>query len=210
MNRIEMRMHECESRATIQDDGSVILTGRPVVFNSWTDLGWFDEIIEPGALDETDLRDVRFLVNHDMRGIPLARSRRNNGNSTMLLVPDALGLNMEYARLDVGRNEQARALVSAIERGDISGMSFCFSVDSDKWDDLESDHPKRHILKISSIIEVSCVSFPAYEDTYINIREQSREALDNARAELESLKQARAVETAKAELDLLKAKLNLY
>ena len=210
MNRIEMRMFDGETRAEEQDDGIAVLTGRPVIFNSRTDLGWFDEIIEPGALDETDLRDVRFLINHDFKGLPLARSRRNNGNSTMLLTPDNMGLLMDWAKLDVKNNVDARKAVSSVSRGDVSGMSFCFSVDSDKWDDLESEHPTRHVLKISRIVEVSLCSFPAYEDTWIYIREQSREALDNARAELESLKKARAVETAKAELDLLKAKLNLY
>ena len=80
-----------EIRAEESDQGNVI-TGRPIVYNSRTDLGWFDEIIEPGALNSTDLTDVRFLVNHDLSKIPLARSRRNNGNSTMQLTVDNDGL----------------------------------------------------------------------------------------------------------------------
>lgn len=69
-----------------------IITGRPIVYGQRTNIGLFDEIIEPGALDKTDLRDVRFLVNHNLSMIPLARSRRNNGNSTMLLSPDTEGM----------------------------------------------------------------------------------------------------------------------
>ena len=205
MNRIEMRMHECESRATIQDDGSVILTGRPVVFNSWTDLGWFDEIIESGALDGADLTDVRFLVNHDTSKIPLARSRRNNGNSTMQFTVDAFGMLLDWVKLDVENNTEARALYSAVQRGDITGMSFMFSIDDEEWEDLESDHPTRHIRKIGSVVEVSAVTFPAYESTEINAR--SKEALDNARSAVETARQqsATSVET-DDELELLKAK----
>ena len=69
---LEQRSYNFEVRAEETDDGNII-TGRPVVYNSRTDLGWFDEIIEPGALNNTDLTDVRFLVYHDTSKIPLAR-----------------------------------------------------------------------------------------------------------------------------------------
>ena len=73
---LERRSYNFEIRAEEQE-GTGILTGRPIVYNSRTDLGWFDEIIDLGALDGADLTDVRFLVNHDLSKIPLARSRRN-------------------------------------------------------------------------------------------------------------------------------------
>lgn len=71
---LEQRSYNFEVRAEETDAGNII-TGRPIVYNSRTDLGWFDEIIEPGALNNTDLTDVRFLVNHDTSKIPLARSK---------------------------------------------------------------------------------------------------------------------------------------
>lgn len=180
------------------------ITGRPIVYNSRTDLGWFDEIIEPGALNEADLKDVRFLVNHDTRKIPLARSRRNNGNSTMKLSPNENGLDIDVS-LDTENNSEARALYSAVQRGDISGMSFMFSVDDEEWEDLESDHPTRHIRKIGSVVEVSAVTFPAYESTEINAR--SKEALDNARSAVETARQQRA-KSVDTDLELAKAKFN--
>lgn len=70
---LERRSYNFEVRAEETEAGNII-TGRPIVYNSRTDLGWFDEIIEPGALNNTDLTDVRFLVNHDTSKIPLARS----------------------------------------------------------------------------------------------------------------------------------------
>lgn len=184
---LEQRAYTFEVRAEETADGEKIITGRPIVYNSRTDLGWFDEIIESGALDGTDLTDVRFLVNHDTRMIPLARSRRNNGNSTMMLSADMQGLNMDFVKLDVENNSTSRALYSAVKRGDITGMSFMFSIDSEEWDDLESEHPTRRIKAISSVVEVSAVTFPAYDSTEINAR--SKAALDNARSALENARQ---------------------
>lgn len=203
---LERRSYNFEVRAEETERGHII-TGRPIVYNSRTDLGWFDEIIESGALDSTNLSDVRFLVNHDVSRIPLARSRRNNGNSTMQMSVDLLGLNLDWVNLDTENNTEARALYSAVQRGDISGMSFMFSVDDEEWEDLESDHPTRHIRKIGSVVEVSAVTFPAYESTEINAR--SKEALENARSTLDKARRQSAKPLDSGALELLKEKTKL-
>lgn len=206
---LERRSYNFEVRAESGEQGDII-TGRPIVYNSVTDLGCFDEVIESGALDNADLTDVRFLVNHDISRIPLARSRRNNGNSTMKLTPDANGLNMDYVRLDTENNSEARALYSAVNRGDISGMSFMFSIDEEQWENLESNHPTRRIKKIGSVVEISAVTFPAYKSTEIYAR--SKEALESARSALERARQLNAepLESGdKLELKLLKEKTKL-
>lgn len=204
--QLEQRSYNFEVRAEESDQGNII-TGRPIVYNSRTDLGWFDEIIEPGALNNTDLTDVRFLVNHDTNKIPLARSRRNNGNSTMQLTTDNDGLGIRVT-LDTENNSEARALYSAVQRGDISGMSFMFGIRDEEWEDLDSDHPTRHIIDISTVVEVSAVTFPAYESTEINAR--SKEALENARHAVETARseEQRSVDTDK-NLELLKQQLEL-
>ena len=201
---LEQRSYSFEVRAVSGEKGNII-TGRPIVYESKTDLGWFDEIIERGALDGADLTDVRFLVNHDISKIPLARSRRNNGNSTMQLSPDYEGMAIEV-QLDTENNSEARSLYSAVQRGDITGMSFMFSIDDEEWSDLESEHPTRRIKKIGSVVEVSAVTFPAYDSTEINAR--SKEALESARLALEKAKEERgqSVETDLNELELEKAK----
>lgn len=209
MNELERRFYNFDVSAEETERGH-ILTGRPIVYNSRTNIGPFDEIIEPGALDSTDLTDVRFLVNHNTMMIPLARSRRNNGNSTMKLTPDENGLLIDYVSLDVENNADARALESAVKRGDISGMSFMFSIDDFEWENLESDHPTRHITKIGSVVEVSAVTFPAYDATEIYAR--SKRALENARSALESARRHRAnsLESENKNcLELEKAKLKL-
>jgi len=204
-NDLEQRSYSFEIRAEENERGHVI-TGRPIVYNSRTDLGYFDEVIETGALNNTDLTDVRFLVNHDISKIPLARSRRNNGNSTMLLTVDAEGMGIRVD-LDTDNNAEARALYSAVERGDISGMSFMFAIRGEEWDNLDSDHPTRRITDISSVVEVSAVTFPAYNATTINAR--SKEALDSARSALENVRQQPAKPLDSGELDLLKEKTKL-
>lgn len=206
MKELERRSYNFEVRAEENKKGHII-TGRPIVYNSRTDLGYFDEVIESGALDGANLTDVRFLVNHDTRKIPLARSRRNNGNSTMQMSVDLYGLNLDWVNLDTENNSEARALYSAVQRGDISGMSFMFSVDGEEWTELESDHPTRHITKIGSVVEVSAVTFPAYESTEINAR--SKEALENARSALEKVRQQNAKPLDSGELELLKEKTKI-
>lgn len=205
-NQLERRSYDFEVRADTDEQGAII-TGRPIVYGSRTNLGLFDEIIMPGALDKADLTDVRFLVNHDVSKIPLARSRRNTGNSTMRLSVDEYGMNLDWVRLDVENNAESRSLYSAVQRGDISGMSFMFSVARDEWDELESDHPTRRILEIGSVIEISAVTFPAYDSTEIYAR--SKEALESARSALESARQQRANPLESGLLELLKEKTRI-
>lgn len=200
--KLENRSYSFEVRAEETENGAVI-TGRPIVYDSRTDMHWFDEIIERGALDKTDLTDVRFLVNHDTSKIPLARSRRNNENSTMQLSITFDGMDIRV-NLDVENNTDAKNLYSAVLRGDITGMSFMFSVDGEEWEELDSDHPLRRIKSIASVVEVSAVTFPAYDETSISARD-NKGALDNARKALDNAKPV-DTDNEKRLLELEKAK----
>lgn len=184
------RDYQFEIRADQNEAGKSIIVGRPIVYESTTDIGgYFAECIARGALDKADLTDVRFLVNHDTSKIPLARSRKNTKNSTMQLSIDEDGMSVRVD-LDTENNSEARNLYSAIQRGDITGMSFLFGISNEEWRDLKSDYPTRIIKGISTVIEVSAVTFPAYKETSISARDKS--ALDNAR---------RVVETARGSVD---------
>ena len=194
----EIRAFNFEVRAEQNEEHGNHLIGQPIVFDEKTDLGWHDEIIERGALDNTDLRDVRFLINHNTDMIPLARSRNNNENSTMQMSVNDRGMAIRVD-LDTENNAESKALYSAVERGDISGMSFMFTVDSDAWDDLESEHPTRHIKAIGKVFEVSAVTFPAYEATSISARGLS-DALEGAKESLESAKAEKAKVERKKEI----------
>ena len=180
----EIRAFNFEVRAENDEQHGSILTGTPIVFGERTDLGWCDEIIDDGALDDTDLCDVRFLVNHNTDMIPLARSRNNNENSTMQLsVVPQKGMDIRVD-LDTENNAEAKSLYSAVQRGDLSGMSFMFAVNEDAWEDLDSEHPTRHIRSFAKARGLS-------------------EALESARASLES---ARA---AKLEIEKRKQKIRI-
>ena len=192
-----------EQKEGEDNKGKYTLYGLPIVYDSRTDIGWFDEIIEKGALDKADLKDVRFLVNHDLSKIPLARSRNNNENSTMRLKVTDKGLEVEID-LDADNNTDARNLYSAISRGDITGMSFMFGINGEEWENLESEHPTRRIKSISTVVEVSAVTFPAYEATEIYARDKT--ALDNAKIALDNARAALDNAIEKRELELLKFK----
>ena len=199
----EIRTFNFEVRAEENEDHGHVLLGQPIVYEQKTNLGWYDEVIARGALDNTDLKDVRFLINHNTDMIPLARSRNNNENSTMQMsVDDEVGMKIRV-NLDTENNAEAKALYSAVERGDISGMSFMFVVDSDSWDDLESEHPTRTITGIKRVLEVSAVTFPAYSQTSLEARGLA-DALDSAKASLESAKaEAREIERRKQKIRIL-------
>lgn len=183
-------------RADTDDVDGSYLVGRPIVFETKTDLGFCDEIIRRGALDDADLSDVRFLVNHNIDMIPLARAKAGNKNSTMQLQSDKDGLAIRV-KLDVENNPDAKALYSAVQRGDISGMSFMFTITGDEWEGLDTDHPTRYINSIGQVAEVSAVTFPAYESTEISARD--KRAVEDAR-------KARSKGSEDVELEKLKLK----
>lgn len=197
MNK-EKRAYLCDVQTRADEKHGNMLEGIPIVYDAETDIGgMWKEIIDRGALDQADLKDVRFLVNHDVDSIPLARSRNNNENSTMQMTVEEDGLHIRVD-LDTEGNPRAKELYSAVKRQDVSGMSFMFSVKSDKWEDLDSEYPTRHITALDKVFEVSAVTFPAYEQTSINARsvetgqaslESAREALENAKKVEELRKQ---------------------
>lgn len=187
---------------TRDEDGGGIITGRPVVLESRTDLGFCDEVIDAMALQNADLSDVRLCLNHDTSYV-YARSRNNNGNSTMRINTDAMGLTFEAA-LDVENSPKAQDYYAAIKRGDMDKMSFMFTIDGYEWENLESDHPTRRITSIGRIFEISAVTFPAYNSTSIEAR--SEEMLDSIKRELESARQGLKESPDGDLLELAKAK----
>lgn len=182
-NELVTRYYNLELRADDTEEG--VIRGVPIVFDKSTIIydwaGKYEEVIARNALKNTNLKDVRLFVNHDIDKITLARSK--NGKGTMSLVEKEDGLHME-ARLDIENNYEAKALYSAVKRGDMDGMSFMFEIESDKWEGLDTDTPKRTVTGIKVVHEVSVVNFPAYADTVVSARskeETSVSVLEEAR-----------------------------
>lgn len=176
----------CELRAADPtEETGAIVEGYAIVYEEETNIGgWFRETVRRGALNGANLKDVPFFIHHQRDKIPLARSRNNNSNSTLQLRPDDRGLYFR-AELDVKNNSEARALHSAVRRGDITGMSFAFTVIEETWRDKDKDVPLREIIRFDRIFEISALSTPQYQGSDINARSETldsadQQALDNA------------------------------
>lgn len=181
----------CELRASEPTENTgYTIEGYAIVYEQEVSIGgWFNEIVKRGALDGADLSDVPLFIHHNGATIPLARSRRNNSNSTLKLTPDNTGLYFK-SEIDVENNSDARALYSSIQRGDISGMSYSFRVSEEKWLNMDTPVPTREIYKFKKIGEISALWSPAYDGTSIEARDRELDssdkmALDNARSSMD-------------------------
>lgn len=185
------------------DGAEGIIDGHAAVYDQKANIGnWFHEIIERGAFDGCDFDDVLFTANHELWEIPLARSRRNNANSTLQLSLDEKGLYIK-ASLDIENNAEAKSLYSAVKREDITGMSLAFYVKEERWEDLDKPMPLRRITQVKTVREVSAVNYPAYSGTDISAR-SDRAALDNARLALDNARST--LDNEKNEREALKLK----
>lgn len=179
-----------------EEGKKAVVRGTAIVFDQMTNIGGcFDEIIDRTACQKTDFTDVPLLVNHNLNGIPLARSRRNTPNSTLRLLVNERGLDFETT-LDEDNNPRAKEILSALERGDISGMSFMASIGRSDWENVESDNPKRIIREIEKVYEISIVTFPAYEQTSVQTS-RSDSTLDNDKNALERARESISLEKEK-------------
>ena len=173
---IERRASALGVETRADGDSKKTLVGYAALFNSDTQIGdWFIERIAPGAFDEAIKGDVRALIDHDT-GRVIGRTK----SKTLRLKTDDKGLGVEIVVPDT---VDGRDLLTLVERGDISGMSFGFRVTKQEWDET-GNIPVRTILEVE-LFEVSAVAFPAYEDTEIGARSMAatKAELEAARAE---------------------------
>lgn len=139
------------------------LEGYALVFETPAKIGNVTEIISRGALDNADLSDVAFFVNHDLNRVPLARTP-----DTLKLEVDERGLKFTAILPDT---EDGRSIYESVRRGDLRGCSFAFQVaeDGDSW-----QGNNRTIRSIEKIFECSAVTYPAYGDTSIEARNRQK------------------------------------
>jgi len=165
-----------ESRAEAGAD-AMFLIGCPVVYDVsatiHTPHGDYTEIIRPGALDGTDISDVRLLYDHSTSArTPLARTPK-----TLRLSVGPAGLEM---RAELSTSPDAQSVYTAVKRGDIDGLSFAFTLpkDGDRWNAATRT---REVLKISKIYEISVCPFPAYPQASVEARAALREIDERCR-----------------------------
>ena len=121
----------------------------------------FKEKVQQGAFAETIITDdIRALFNHNPDHV-LGR----NTSGTLILTEDEKGLLVEITPPET---DTARDLLVSIERGDVSQMSFGFTVEEDEWG--EEEGMAIRTLKKVKLFDVSVVTYPAYVDTTVDIR----------------------------------------
>jgi HK97 family phage prohead protease len=184
----ELRSLVAKVERRASDDGRVTVSGYAAVFGEVADIGgWFEETLARGAFTETlKTADVRAYFDHD-RGRVLGRSTVGS----LRLKEDSKGLHVE---IDLPDTTDGRDVATLIERGDVSGMSFGFSVLRQEWDETV-DPPRRTILAVE-LREVSVVSEPAYEGTSIALR-----SLEQVRKEKREHPAHRRIEARRAEME---------
>lgn len=155
-----------EFRADEEDSGLVRFSGHAAVFNSIADLGFFQEMVTPGAFTKTlkERDDVRLLIDHDPSKV-LART----ASGTLKLAEDEIGLRAQ-SELDL-EDPDVQGIRVKMRRGDVNQMSFGFRVIRQEWD--ESQDPPLRILKEVSLQDgdVSIVTYPAYTQTDAQVRD---------------------------------------
>lgn len=174
----ELRIAEIRANEpSAEDHGSLIIQGVPIVYDTPTEIndpsGTYIEIIKRGALEGADLSDSRLLYNHDTNRVPLARTPK-----TMKFEVTEKGLEM---RAELPDTEEARAIHTAVRRGDLSGMSFAFTVPKG-GDSYDPKTNTRTIRQIAKVYEVSICPFPAYPTTSVEARNARQEGINRLEA----------------------------
>lgn len=146
-----------------RSDGSMVLDGYPILYGVKTTIaGWFTEEIKHGAFTESiQTDDVRALLNHDSNFV-LGRNKAG----TLTLVEDEKGVRCE---IYLPNNSIGQDVYASVKRGDISQMSFAFWVEEEEWIQKKDELDHRTVKK-GKLMDVSPVTFPAYEETEINAR----------------------------------------
>lgn len=161
---IERRILCKEVRVDSEGDKPTI-RGYAALFNVLSeDLGGFREQLATGAFSGVLENDVRALVNHDSN---LVLGRTKSG--TLALREDAAGL---YVEITPPETQAARDLVELMKRGDVSQMSFAFTVakEDQAWTRDGTGPWLRTIKRVARLFDVSVVTYPAYPQTSAAVR----------------------------------------
>lgn len=159
----EIRLKELRASEPTEDT-KMIVEGYAIVFDEPTDLGYI-EVIERGALDNCDMRDVCLKYNHEDDFLIMARTR----NKSLQLEVDEHGLKIRAELIDTSSN---RDIYKSIQAGLLDKMSFAFIVSDASWDTVDGKDVRR-IKGIEKLFDVSVVDVPAYDQTEIYARSKS-------------------------------------
>lgn len=171
MERDKRQMRSIDASFTTREDSEKLsIEGYFAVFNSNYDLGYgMSESIAPHAFDDTISDDVRALINHDTT-LVLGRTSAH----TLELRQDEHGL---WGHIDINPNDtDAMNLYARVKRGDVTQCSFGFDI-LDEETEFRGESEVHWTIKSVKLYEVSCCTFPAYEETSISARTRDLEEI---------------------------------
>lgn len=171
MNREMRQMRSISSEFQTREDGdNPTIEGYFAVFNNNYDIApGMSESIAPGAFEGQLSKDVRALVNHDTT-LVLGRTSAH----TLELRTDERGL---WGKIAVNpKDSDAMNLYERVKRGDVSQCSFGFDI-TDEESNINDNGDVHWTIKGVDLYEVSCCTFPAYEQTNISARSAERDKI---------------------------------
>jgi HK97 family phage prohead protease len=128
------------------------------------------ETVKPGTFTRAlkEKQDVRCLFNHDANHL-LGRSAAG----TLRLKQDDKGLSFTN---DLPNTQLGRDVRTSIERGDLDGCSFAFTVTKQTWREEEKDGQTISTREIEEVnlFDVGPVTYPAYSGTSVGARSEMR------------------------------------
>lgn len=162
---------------SVREEGeSRVIEGYFAVFNSNYEIApGMSESIAPGAFTNSLANDVRALINHDTT-LVLGRTKAG----TLELRETERGL---WGHIDINPNDvDAVNLYERVKRGDVDQCSFGFDIRSQDTD-IHEDGSVHWTIRDVELYEVSCCTFPAYEETNISARAKERDVIKKREAE---------------------------
>lgn len=178
MNRDIRQIRTCSSDFTTREDsGSPRIEGYFAVFGKTYEIfNGCTESIAPGAFSDELHADVRALIDHESR-LVLGRTTA----ATLELREDGHGL---WGGIDINPNDtEAMNLYARVQRGDVSQCSIGFRIIDEGVEERE-DGTVHWTIKKVKLYEVSCCTFPAYEETEISARKADIEEIEKRKTAL--------------------------
>lgn len=163
-----------------EGDGMGEVFGYALKWDVEYDMNGFTEKIARGALDKSDMSDVRILQDHVSH---LILGRTKAGTATV--GTDEIGM---WYRCTLPNSPNGQNMREALIRGDVDQSSWGFQIrrdqtgrrTGDKWE-LRDGREYRTIFDISIVFDASPVTFPANPDT--SAAKRSRDEYFAAHAE---------------------------
>lgn len=180
MNKVELR---CELRS---ENGGRHISGKAISFDTQSNDIGFIEILHRGCISQEliDSSNIVFLYNHDYNQV-IARANKGKGTLNIDLRDDGVYFDLEVPNTTMGND-----LLENIRLGNITQCSFGFNYANEEGaykDEKIGDVWYRNVYKIGELYDLSAVTYPAYDDTYVNARMQERSKMEDKLKETEEI-----------------------